>query len=700
MDLSGFNPSRGFGGDLNAPAATMTQPRSPGILSRLVGGVTAAPKYFLNTDIINPAKELAAQATGNKQAYANAEKAQQNTIGNTPGEAAKRLAGNTAQLATLVLAPEAKAGLTAKVAQGAKVGAVAGAGSAAANDQNILKGAGLGAVTGGIAEPVASSILSKVLPKDSVPGATGKPSSLTNRVASNLKMHLQQTEAHVGGFNAGAKLPGAAPEGISLAESQRLTDLADKHGIPAGSPTTRLHAVQGKLSDATANLHNTIADNNVPVTGNDLQNIADEFNQRVSAQPNADELRAKADTLSNHLTGGETPSIGGQKLTPAQAKQLGVNSAGESTVKDLQGLNQYRQKLDGIINYSRRAGSPNPVGEQAATILRQTISDHIGNMAPEVSGANATYSELKALEAPLLEANNKVMNSGGGFYNRLFNNNVTKGAESIAAKAGRNVLGKVENATSGTVPSPSVARPGILSKLTSKATPEATSAVTRAATVAPSAAVGAASPQLSEVSSSGQPSSQNAAGQAQSQDVLGFAGPIQNQGTDANDPFGADSIKNLILRDVQQTGGKNVSSLISLYNTFGKPSATQSTTERNTVDSLNSALSTLQAYNDQLNAAGGGQSGLGRVKEITGNIPVVGRVGNASATAAVGSQAVDVATAIAKALTGGKPSSAQIKSWQRSIPLPTDTPEVAKQKMQNITDSINAKLQTLGAGTQ
>lgn len=175
--------------------------------------------------------------------------------------------------------------------------------------------------------------------------------------------------------------------------------------------------------------------------------------------------------------------------------------------------------------------------------------------------------------------------------------------------------------------------------------------------------------------------------------------PGSTDSSDANDPFSSDSIKQAILQDMQTNGGKNISSLLSVYNTFGKPEETQSTTEKNSVDNLNGALATLDTYSQQLNASGGGRGKVGGAVEN-----LLGKFGQGGSTAAqvraIESQKTDVATAIAKALTNGKPASSQIKSWEDALPNVTDSSAVAKQKLQNITASINAKLQTLGTATQ
>lgn len=122
------------------------------MVKETVKGAADVGEYFLKTDIINPARELAAQATGNKEAYRNVEKDIKKTMGNNAGEALKRLAGNSAQLASLFLGPEAQAGRLANVGRVAGGGALASGGASAANNESaadIAKSAAVGALFGG-----------------------------------------------------------------------------------------------------------------------------------------------------------------------------------------------------------------------------------------------------------------------------------------------------------------------------------------------------------------------------------------------------------------------------------------------------------------------------------------------------------------------------------------------------------------------
>lgn len=167
-------------------ASTATQPntnagtqksssKGSGLMGTIIKGLTSAPEYFLNADIADPAKEVAAQVTHNGAAYNNAiRQAQQNlVVGNKVSRSlttsaknfGKDLVGNTAQLAATAVAPEGS-GLKAAAIAGARGGALAGAGNAVSNNQNVLKGALTGGATGAVGGAVLPGVIgiaSKVL---------------------------------------------------------------------------------------------------------------------------------------------------------------------------------------------------------------------------------------------------------------------------------------------------------------------------------------------------------------------------------------------------------------------------------------------------------------------------------------------------------------------------------------------------------
>lgn len=139
-----------------------------------------APMYFLNTDIINPAKSVAAQVTGNEEAYRNAEAAENKLA--TP----RKLAGNTANLALTFLAP------------------------------GIAKGVG-----GAVEKKVGSEVAQKLLTGAITGAATGAPFSAAATVAGDEPLTAKGlAKSAAQGAVIGAGL-GVVGEGVGLAAKNR-----------------------------------------------------------------------------------------------------------------------------------------------------------------------------------------------------------------------------------------------------------------------------------------------------------------------------------------------------------------------------------------------------------------------------------------------------------------------------------------------
>lgn len=179
----------------------------------------------------------------------------------------------------------------------------------------------------------------------------------------------------------------------------------------------------------------------------------------------------------------------------------------------------------------------------------------------------------------------------------------------------------------------------------------------------------------------------------------GLAGAINNASTDpnatdpttsdVNNPFSLDNIKMAIAQDIQTTGGKNIATLTSLYNTFGKPDAAAqalTTNQKNEVVSQQKALESLSAYTSQLNSAGGPEGPLQGA--INGSI-----LGNYTNPAAKGidAQRIDVASAIAGSLNPrGTVSPVTARIISEALPSIHDSPQVAQSKIANLIAQIKA----------
>lgn len=170
-------------------------------------------------------------------------------------------------------------------------------------------------------------------------------------------------------------------------------------------------------------------------------------------------------------------------------------------------------------------------------------------------------------------------------------------------------------------------------------------------------------------------------------DALSSAQP-STQPTTAPDtsPFSAANIQQAIAADMAMTGGKNVSQLLALYNTFGKPQDTLTTNQKNEVVSQQKALESIQAYAQQLDAAGGAEGPL--LGALNGSI-----LGNYTNPAAKGidAQRIDVASAIAGALNPrGTVSPVTARIIADALPSIHDTPDVARTKLSNLVAQIKS----------
>lgn len=731
-----YNSQADVGQAVNPAAPNYAKTTAPkasgqtGLLSRVLGGLTQAPKYFLNADIVNPTKELAASATGNKQALANAQKAQTNTLGSTPMEAIKRLAGNSAQLATMVAAPEAKGvGLGAKVAQGAKIGAVAGGGSALANNQNVLTGAATGALTGGVANGVLSKVLPKVLPGKAVAATDTAATQDATKVAAAKTAAGLKSPVAAGGAQAqkygtdllANKLNVSPADATKFNGPETVAKLQKDYGLTThqaaalhpvvtggeGATTTAMdQALEGmgkvNFNDFGNQMHTHLADPeyqaaNLPdgvasAQGKNLQAVINKYHEALNPQGSSPLLKSTApgaqiDTGTNAKSAMDIA----KNLEKEGYKNQASASPNKQALSDLQ-LKMADTVKSKIFNapggQAALEGAKADASGQLNDIAKASGNTKLASVANAIKAA-PDFPSFRNVSQPFVNAKqlvdksnlNDFANAGQNMSKGGLFSTVKSAASKVASPVGGKVLSNMGNKIADNTLATASGKTGtnFLANMTAKAG------------TAGAAAAAGNPPQTQQSSGSAADTTQNATDMVSS---LGSGTTDASTPSDTNSPFSSDNIKSAILEDMQLNGGKNISSLISLYNTFGKPDATQSTAEKNTVDSLNSALATLGTYNDQLNSSGGGRGVAGGdVQNFLGKFGLGGS--SASDVRAIESQKTDVATSIAKALTGGKPSSTQIKSWEDAIPNVTDSPAVAKQKMANITASINSKLQTL-----
>lgn len=281
------NVSHAVGNTVNAGAKAAST--GFGVGENLAKGLAQTPVYFAKADIINPARAVAAQLSGNKLAQQHAFQAQSSTLGKTPGQALERLGGNTANLALTAVAPgvsKAIEGATTKlvpaiapkvvqtlapkVVSNATLGGGFGMAGGAANGENfgqVLKSGVQGAVLGG-ALPIAGAAIK--------PLATAGAKAVENRVPLAV--------AQEGGRNI--------PKGGKPTVSVPTTKLVVPKPSEAASVSQPLaKVVDGSLSKNTPK----VAQNSLTAKAG-AQNLSPEVQAQLSGEHNVRNTTNLADT--------------------------------------------------------------------------------------------------------------------------------------------------------------------------------------------------------------------------------------------------------------------------------------------------------------------------------------------------------------------------------------------------------------------
>lgn len=337
---------------------------------------------------------------------------------------------------------------------------------------------------------------------------------------------------------------------------------------------------------------------------------------------------------------------------------LGPNAVGDNVKDEMisalktQGVNNPK-----LIQAVKNAGSYRDIAQlESKFVTASRVADE-----GQVNSLRGGVPGLSAKGAPTLT----------GLANQTAGKVVEKGISS-----GGNVLSKLAGKTPG-IPSSLAGVAGKTAKTTGKI-----QGVIRG----PGAILGSLTP--NQIPSNNQPDLQPTA-------------PVDNSQSDQtqNTPFTQENIQNAIATDIASTGGAHVTELIGLYNAFGSPAAQKaqqnslSTTDQAKHDSISTALSSLDAAEANLVAAGGAKGPI--IGQET-KIPLVGQLLNNSGTAYEKTK-IETATQLAKAITGGSRAAATtIQSYLHSLPSVDDTPKQAAAKLQLLRQQLTSQAQAFG----
>jgi hypothetical protein len=655
------------------------------------------------------------------------------------GNIARSIVGNLAQVGASVATPELKGlGVGSKILQGAKIGAVGGAGSALSHKgssaADVLTGGVEGGLTGG-GVGGAGGFLSKLLRGKTgsiADNATSSSMAAAKRSAgfrqpvlsgaSQLQRHGTNLLGHDLNISPKDSANFKAPETVARLQREHgmtVRQAADAHPAITGSEGATTHAMDNALhgmgnvnfGDFKATIQShfndpeyqaaNLSDGVSSAQGKALQSVIDKYHEALN--PASETAVTKGGVPQPTGLNASTAMQIARKLEKDGISNRASTSANKNALGDLQG--RMADHIKTTI-YSAPGGHVAFEGAKAdavkslSDLAQQSGNKKLASVASAI-GNTRNFSEFRNVSEPFVNAKSLIEKSnhndlaGSG---KASNGGAFSTAKNAVSKVISPTIGKIASNAGNKAAGETASKPGIVSNnalskfITTNKVVSAGAKLAKRGAIVGSAAAAANPPQSKQNNQS--TSASNISDLVNTLPDGSASSSTASQ--DQNTPFTSSNIQAAILQDMEATGGKHVSELLSLYNAFGKPSTAAnklSTTEQNTVDSLNSALATLGTYNDQLNASGGGRGSLGgNAENVLGKFGLGGTSGKN--VRAIESQKTDVATSIAKALTGGKPSSAQIKSWEDAIPNVTDTPAVAKQKMQNITDSINSKLAT------
>lgn len=344
-------------------------------------------------------------------------------------------------------------------------------------------------------------------------------------------------------------------------------------------------------------------------------------------------------TVKNYKLAPEDEAVLRRNVTKQGAsKELADHIVG--SINDAQSGQQLRSAQAPFVNASKLSSAANKAGEGVLTDIPKTASEAPGMFA----GRNGRFNLLDITQAasghPLMLANLLSNVAGGG---------AEKTGPGIFQRLGESVVG-AGKAVEGAVPG---GTGNIMNKvLTTGATTQ--------------------QPQ--------QPQPQVDQSVAPVDNTVGTSDITPEAQTPI---FNSDNIQKLVLEDLAKNGGKNVSTLLSLYSAFGKPKET-SAADKKAQTAAKNAEGTLNQIESSFNAAGGGK---GKVGGIFSNI--AGKIGANSNVATYNDTATALAASLYKALGNtGTISDNDQKLIAKLIPKTTDTDTTAKAKIAQLHDLL------------
>lgn len=631
--------------DMSRPTATVA-PKKPGrgglagFVGNVVHGAVAPFEYLGNAAIVNPAKELAAQFTGNKEALRNAERGSNRNLGlGDKGTdivgGLKKWAGESAQA---LLAPAAAG--TGTIRGAAAVGAGTGAGSALAERdsslEDVLTGAALGGATaGGIVG--GGKILNKLTKAKS---ATSNAGRRLTEVGSGLK-----ADKNVGGV-------------------ERLNEQADFMSKYTGTPRQQRVKMEADMKDLSSQVDAHLAVTKTPVVGINMSSKLRSAIDDPNVFPDLDLTQPRAVKLLE-----KNMKIIGNK-TDAQDANNFVKTINPTAVKARDKLSQ---------------GLPLTPNETAALATKRVIDEELTSI-PEIA-------PLKKQMAQIFEVTPQVAKASEKGISAPFMTGLTAKAPLQAAKGAASKAGGILTKLSSGLPEVSLPPAAVPAKNFASGIIRQGAAADVGAGVVPEQ--GVAQP-------TGPSSTEGQQAQAVTpEDVLAAEADGDSQDTDPYSPANIETaIKNIIAQGGTQ---KDVAEFLSNAKAVGELSAISgksnkpiSATAADAIANAQAGLTSLDQIEQEL-AKNPSVQGKEAATQTFNPFGITGKVTGTSNYDTAITQAKDV---IARLRTGAAISNSEEARFTKMLPQPADPPDTVQRKIALLRNALTTVVQRVGGNSQ
>jgi hypothetical protein len=480
--------------------------------------------------------------------------------------------------------------------------------------------------------------------------AAGRPTEIFGKAGQSLQRAAQKEL----GFQEAAKLGG---QKISAQQGDTLYNFLVKDiglkGTEKISPGKALRAVENAQKSIIGSLEQSVKDSGYIFSKTDAEKLL--MNARKNYPLGAIKDSKSLKTLEDNV----------------------FNAIKDNT---FEGVNKARQMLDRSITFSKSPGSKTPWMEDVADSMRKAIDERL----TQISGAN---KDIKGLYQRTTNARKLLQAAQGKEVAEI--GSITQGAMR-GLRSGQAMLGssqglqKTLQTLSGLNTAGGRIAAGMPTVLSQTGRQTARAAVTGAIS---------GKPTPTEPGMAGMEDMTGMGGMEQGtgmEDITGMAGGMGAEQAGADQQAQIDQyFQGLALQDLQQTGGKRLSSIKAAYDLFGggkaaKPSAAQIKGEQQNLQ-VQSSLQQLAGLYEQ---AGGGSGRIGGA--ISG---LAGTVGANEAAFNYNQYRDSMLAPLARAISGevGVLTDRDIKRADGLLPKLTDNPREAARKLQLLQNQIQSR---------